>query len=257
MDGLRWRRSVVITSSESYFRYTAFLIVQSVKNIDEGVSNVIGREFANAKEGKKRRRAPESSGIRRPWHVSMSTECVPNYATSVALGGIRFFSDRERHEPLLTRSQNFVGRSVAACSVYSERSSLRNCTLSHKHEESWQKASRVGLPSISFRLLTFARVVQTTSSRRVVSTRSIASSIASHRWTLLGGTRGKATRHQRVLCAEQSARLFPLRRDEWSVRRDGENRTGPRVKVINYFSNVFASQSVTRLTFRFYVKPRP
>lgn len=141
--------------------------------------------------------------------------------------------------------------------IYSERSSLRNCTLSHKHEESWQKASRVGFPSISFRLLTFARVVQTTSSRRVVSTRSIASSIAPHRWTLLGGTRGKATRHQRVLCAEQSARLFPLRRDEWSVRRDGENRTGPRVKVINYFSNVFASQSVTRLTFRFYVKPRP
>lgn len=59
-------------------------------------------------------------------------KCVPNYATSVPpppLESIRFFILVKRHEPLLTRFQNFVGHSPPTCPAYFEPSFLRNCTL--------------------------------------------------------------------------------------------------------------------------------
>lgn len=67
-------------------------------------------------------------------HRTYSTfaKCVPNYATSVPpppLESIRFFILVKRHEPLLTRFQNFVGHSPPTCPAYFEPSFLRNCTL--------------------------------------------------------------------------------------------------------------------------------
>lgn len=46
-----------------------------------------------------------------------------------SLESIRFFILVKRHEPLLTRFQNFVGHSPPTCPAYFEPSFLRNCTL--------------------------------------------------------------------------------------------------------------------------------
>lgn len=83
-----------------------------------------------SRKGKKVVTSGRQSSILRAQSVSTFAKCVPNYATSVPVERIRFFTRPERHKPLLTRSQNFVGHSAATCPAYPEPSFRSNCTLS-------------------------------------------------------------------------------------------------------------------------------
>lgn len=96
------------------------------------VTNIRKRERASEQAREREREREIVFRIHRTYPTF--AKCVPNYATSVPpppspLESIRFFILVKRHEPLLTRFQNFVGHSPPTCPAYFEPSFLRNCTL--------------------------------------------------------------------------------------------------------------------------------